>query len=397
MRKKLISLFITITMICAFIPVIANAEMSINIGEYVQMGTYYGQPILWRCVDIDENGPLMLSDKILCIKAYDAGGSDTSGSHGRALDRESYGSNYWADSNMRSWLNSTASAGNVEWLCGNPPVADELYNVYNAYDDEAGFLSNFTESERNAMKPVSQKSLVSRPEYENGIYTTGTERHEYTSAIKNVVKNYDTAYAEYVTDKMFLMDVKQVNAVYNNGDVLGDDYYIGEPTAQCVENSEYKSSYLREGQKWYYWLRSPYSDGSYNVRYVISAGYVSTNSAYSNSAVGVRPAFYLNFSSSVVDGTGEITDPYIIINKKKITASYDSGYISIDAMEDTKINLYVAGYDEKKKLKSCDMQIIFVEEGINRVKIDDVEMGSYVKFLLWDENMNPLCDALTWE
>ena len=66
-------------------------------------------------------------------------------------------------------------------------------------------------------------------------------------------------------------------------------------------------------------------------------------------------------------------------------------------MEDTKINLYVAGYDEKKKLKSCDMQIIFVEEGINRVKIDDVEMGSYVKFLLWDENMNPLCDALTWE
>ena len=396
MRKRLVSLFITITMICAFIPVIANADMSINIGEYVQMGTYYGQPILWRCVDIDENGPLMLSDKILCIKAYDAGGSDTSGSHGRDSNREVWGSNYWADSNMRSWLNSTASAGNVEWLCGNPPVADELYNVYNAYDDEAGFLSNFTESERNAMKPVSQKSLVAYPESDNGIYTTGTEQHEYDYNIEDVVQNYDTAYAEYVTDKMFLMDVKQVNAVYNNGDILGDDYYIGEPTAQCVENSEYQTSSLSEEGKWHYWLRSPDSDDYYHVRCVTSEGEVNGYSALSY-VVGVRPAFYLNFSSSVVDGTGEITDPYIIINKKKITASYDSGYISIDAMEDTKINLYVAGYDEKKKLKSCDMQIIFVEEGINRVKIDDVEMGSYVKFLLWDENMNPLCDALTWE
>ena len=33
-----------------------------------EMGSYYGERILWRCVDIDENGPLMLSDKILCLK-----------------------------------------------------------------------------------------------------------------------------------------------------------------------------------------------------------------------------------------------------------------------------------------------------------------------------------------
>lgn len=247
MRKRLVSLFITITMICAFIPVIANAEMSINIGEYVQMGTYYGQPILWRCVDIDENGPLMLSDKILCIKAYDAGGSDTSGSHGREPGRESYGSNYWADSNIRSWLNSTASAGNVEWMCGNPPVAEELWGGYNAYDNEAGFLSNFTENERNAMKTVCQKSLVAYPEYNNGMYTVGVEVYKRESDIKDAVRNYNAAYAEYVTDKMFLMDVKQVNAVYNNGDILGENYYIGELTAQCVDNSEYKNSYWKEG------------------------------------------------------------------------------------------------------------------------------------------------------
>lgn len=46
----------------------------IQIGDYITLGTYQDEPIVWRCVDIDENGPLMLSDKILCLKAYDANG-----------------------------------------------------------------------------------------------------------------------------------------------------------------------------------------------------------------------------------------------------------------------------------------------------------------------------------
>lgn len=317
MKKRILSLFTMVCMLAvALFPIMPKTTVhaaSIEIGEYVQMGTYYGEPILWRCVDIDENGPLMLSDKILCIKIYDAGGSDTSGSHGRGYAREASGSNYWADSNMRSWLNSTASAGNVEWLCGNPPMADELWGEYNIYDDEAGFLSNFTESERNAMKTVSQKSFVAWPEYENGIYTTGAEQLRCGNDIEDVVQNYDTAYAEYVTDKMFLMDVKQVNAVYNNGDTLGYDYYIGEPTAQCVENSEYKTNSLREGQKWYYWLRSPSSYYYFDcVLSVNSDGHVCAP-ATNCLDVGVRPAFYLNLSSSnFVSGTGTYGDPYTV-------------------------------------------------------------------------------------
>lgn len=259
MKKRIYSLATVLAMLMSFLPIKVSAGMNISIGQYVQMGTYYGEPILWRCVDIDENGPLMLSDKILCIKAFDAETSENSqtGSHSRASGRSSWGSNYWGDSNMRSWLNSTLGAGNVKWLCGNPPVAEELWNGYNAYDSEAGFLSNFTQSERNAMKSVSQKSLLSYPEIDAGMATTGTQKHEYNYKISNVVSNYDNAYAEYITDKMFLMDVKQVNAVYNNSGILGEDYYIGEPTAQCVANSEYKSSYLSTGEKWYYWLRSP--------------------------------------------------------------------------------------------------------------------------------------------
>ena len=315
MKKRLLSLIITLAMMMSFVPVTANASMNISIGQYVQMGTYYGEPILWRCVDIDENGPLMLSDKILCIKAFDAyySKNNTTGSHSRSSRRQFGCSNYWGDSNMRSWLNSTASAGKVEWLCGNPPVKEALLNGHNAYDKEAGFLSNFTQSERNAMKAVSQKSLLSYPEIDAGMATTGTAQHSYNSDIKDVVQNYDTAYAEYITDKMFLMDVKQVNEVYNNGNILGEDYYIGEPTAQCVANSEYKCSSLKTGNKWCYWLRSPSSGHYNNVRFVDTGdmGVISV-SAYGYSA-GVRPAFYLNLSSSIKSGLGTASSPYTIV------------------------------------------------------------------------------------
>ena len=122
-------------------------------------------------MDIDENGPLMLSDKILCIKAFDAIGTDTTGSHGRGYDggsdRKKYGSNYWGDSNIRCWLNSTASAGNVVWTCGNPPVSDKVWNQAQYYAHEAGFLNQFTKNELKLIKNVYQKQILDGYEYKN--------------------------------------------------------------------------------------------------------------------------------------------------------------------------------------------------------------------------------------
>ena len=154
MRKRIFSIFVTLCMLCALVPAFpaqAAEVRGIKVGDYVQMGTYYGKPILWRCVDIDDNGPLMLSDKILFAKAMDAKGDDKSGSHSRGGFRPNNGSNYWPDSNMRSWLNSDAEAGNVQWLCGNPPDKDHVTDGYNAYDQEAGFLTNFTREEIGAI------------------------------------------------------------------------------------------------------------------------------------------------------------------------------------------------------------------------------------------------------
>lgn len=313
MKKRIMGSILALIMLIGCIPIMASAKTNIQIGEYVQMGTYYGEPILWRCVDMDENGYLMLSDKILCIKAFDATGEENmkTGSHAENSERLYCGSNYWGDSNMRSWLNSTSRAGNVNWLCGNPPIAERIPSGYNSYDKEAGFLSNFTYREQNAMKQVSQKSLLSSSEISAGMATIGTEPHTYNSNIDSVVQNYDTAYAEYVTDKIFLLDVKQANAVYNNSNILGKDYYIGEPTARCAANSEYKSEDLETNKKWHSWLRSVDSHSDSVVRCIFWSGEVeSMLTSYGH--LGVRPAFYFADTTNFTSGNGTESKPYTI-------------------------------------------------------------------------------------
>lgn len=114
MKRRLTAMFLSICLVFLLIPVSAQASLkpNIQIGDYVKMGTYNGNSILWRCVSIDADGPLMLADKIVDTLAYDAKTNDNSNSksHSRSYKRDDYGSNYWRDSDMRSWLNSTATA-----------------------------------------------------------------------------------------------------------------------------------------------------------------------------------------------------------------------------------------------------------------------------------------------
>lgn len=111
----------------------------IELGAYISLGKYNGKSIVWRCVGIDGKGCLMLADNIIDTLPYDAMTNDNSRSksHSRNYKRDTYGSNYWKDSNMRSWLNSTANAGEVKWLCGNPPRNG--YVDGNAYDEKPDF------------------------------------------------------------------------------------------------------------------------------------------------------------------------------------------------------------------------------------------------------------------
>lgn len=353
MKKRVLCIALTLAMVFAIIPAMpvspTQASTTINIGDYVQMGKYYNEPILWRCVDIDENGPLMLADRILTIKLFDAAGdhkyldgtaqADTNGY------RTIYGSNLWETSNIRSWLNSTATAGNVTWLDGCPPTDDKVWNGYNDYATEKGFLAegNFSISEQNAIKSVTQKSLLNDVDVAK-LKVGGIPSHTYDSSISTVVQNYDTAYYQNVTDKMFLLDVKQLNKVYQNSNILGTNYYIGKPTQKAVDNSDYKdSNNLSTDKLWWNWIRTPYSDssGPNRVRFIDYDVDVSHLSAYHN-FLGARPAFYINLSSVLFkSGNGSVGTPYVVTGGS--TVQVNSKTIIVKAQNKSGVNVPVEG------------------------------------------------------
>ena len=296
MTKKITEIFLALCMAIFVLPMTIQAasKPDIKVGDYVKMGAYNNASILWRCVSIDNNGPLMLADKIVDTLAYDAKTNDNSNSksHSRSYKRDDYGSNYWKDSNMRSWLNSTAAEGKVDWLCGNPPK-DGYVSGVGAYNEKAGFLNAFSKSEIAAMKTVTQRSLVSHPEYNKGI-VDGDANSDllYYTDISEAVANYDSSYFETTTEKVFLLDVKQANAVWKN--LKG--YYV---------------AYNNDGMAWPYWLRTPVTDCNHDMRYISSSGQVGRYAPW-YSDLGVRPAFYLDSEYFVTtSGSGSQSSPYI--------------------------------------------------------------------------------------
>ncbi len=349
-KRKRLSFFMVLNMLFSLIftmPV--RAEYNINpivedgtgeiasaadlkIGDYVQMGSYYDEPILWRCVDIDEKGPLILSDKILCLKTYDAPGDNESGSHGRFVSRKEVGANYWKDSNIRLWLNSDAGAGDMVWSCGNPPSAENV--EYNAYADEAGFLNKFTALEKGVMKSVVQKSLLTAADKDIA-GAKGSAFHKYNEKIysvsdgklvyESILENYDEAYYEEVEDKVFLLDVKQIQNVFNHTPQLGLWYHIGKLTKKAVENNEAKSSLIKEGEDWYNWLRTPYVNDEGNqgsVRHVSRNGQIGCSITKADD-IGVRPAFYMKEDTVFLRGNGSADTPYLLTHAHTLT-HYDA-------------------------------------------------------------------------
>lgn len=155
----------------------ATTTDTMAVGSYVQFGSYYGQPILWRVINQDANGTLIFMDKIITIKPFNAmepTSTDT--------NRQSYGSNYWPNSNLRDWLNSNAS--NVTWSTQAPDSA-HVWSGYNPYSTEAGFLSNFTTNEQNAISPVTHKSVISNVDGE--VPNGGTALRIYNSQLGGIL------------------------------------------------------------------------------------------------------------------------------------------------------------------------------------------------------------------
>lgn len=275
-----------------------GVSASLNIGDYILLGKYNDVPILWRYVADDENGMLILSDKILCFK--DVGPT-----------------NFWAESYLRKWLNSDVPEGEVDWsyIVSYASVGDVRYNFDqrgSQFNREKGFLhkDNFSPSERAVMKPVTQWTMLPKNHLdlsENGetraynpVKETvrGPGANDPGGAVFYDISELPEVYvgaAHQVKDTVFLLDEMQVYRIWRN---FGTVEALGVPEAWTEPPTSYRDEYA---------LRTPYReimcDISYDGRY----------RGYGGSDYGIRPAFYLNEANAVIlSGSGTENDPYVI-------------------------------------------------------------------------------------
>ncbi len=242
---------------------------SINIGDLITLGSYNGKRIRWRCVDIDENGPLMLAEDVLCNKEYDAPGKDsTYHTDGWSNSiRSQRGSNCWFDSNIRQWLNS--SERNVSWShC--PP----------SYSSESGFLTNFTNTELNYIKSVKRTVNVNIYESKREGYCSGGNSDLAYKAMKNTTFDPTDYYFKNIWDKVFLLDATQYNSIYN-------------------KNREY----LKASSEYFTCVSMGNNYACYELVISVSANGVSGGQPWASGKIGIRPAFYLNVDAGAIKRT----------------------------------------------------------------------------------------------
>jgi len=304
-----------------------------NVGEYVQFGHFNDSPIVWQVIHKDEKGnPMLFSDKVITLKAFDAPGNAYSNE-----TRRLYGSNEWEHSTLRRWLNSRALE--IEWL-NNKPSLENMVNG-NAYDNEAGFLSsrNFSIPERNAILPVNHSVLLADMDSmknDGGTKTLG----------KTFIDPDADGYRRNVRDTVFLLSIKE----FSNYIEKNEFEMMGFVTPEVMEKYEgsiniKNGSYISD-----YWLRSPnYSDYS-SVQAVLFGehydDYRTSRGAWSD-LCGVRPAMYIEHSKvERSTGSGSKEDPFVVTAKlsngprtPEFEVLLDKSFITLEKDESLEIKL----------------------------------------------------------
>lgn len=271
---------------------------------------YNGKPIVFKVMEHGHAGDptgstALVTSNIITLKCFDAKESSNSNS-----DRQQYGNNRYAHSNLRQWLNSDKTSWyTTQHSADAAPTNANVYSNYNEYDAEAGFLTNFSDEFRNAL-----------------LTTT-----------KRVAKNTVTDGGSYedVEDKIFLLSNTEVGLANENNIVEGSIYSlfntssnrIAYPTAEAVSKSEYTNSNLASSKAWYWWLRTPFASYSYNARLVNTDGTLNSNTAYSGH-IGVRPACCIPSSIYVSDEAGSDGAYTIIWNPQVTVESNELGTIT---------------------------------------------------------------------
>ncbi|MDE5803824.1 MAG: toll/interleukin-1 receptor domain-containing protein [Lachnospiraceae bacterium] len=252
-------------------------KAQVQVGDTVTFGSYNGEEINWRVLKISEDGSqaVLVAADILTMKAFDAaeGGrynwyeSTDYWSQNSAADTDFElqilvrGNNDWSVSNIRTWLNS---ANEVVVYADQPPEGSAMAEKKNGYQNEAGFLHDFTAEEIAA---IVETEIVTN---------------------SNVLYDADTVTS---MDRVYLLSMEELQWFDEAGISK-----LAVPTQAAVEQDGscwYMLDYTEYNIKEYcWWLREPVADTASRC-YLVGNGYTQENIRRENAGLegyGVRPA-----------------------------------------------------------------------------------------------------------
>ena len=245
---------------------------------------YLGVPIVWLKADSDHTdypsgSTTLITEKIIARRALDAKEPSNSNSN-----RKNYGNNKYSVSNIDQWLNSDAAAG--AWYSARHS-ADQAPNSTsnvsaNPYSAKAGFLSEFSPAFKKALLDTTLKVALNTVT-DGGNYETITRKVFLASR----AETFGSAENSVMEGSLLALFAENTNAVRVA--------YQGQTTVQDGGTA---------GSAWYWWLRTPNSSSSYNVRYVYSGGTLNNYYAYFGTW-GVRPLCNLKSDTLVSDSVDD--------------------------------------------------------------------------------------------
>ena len=240
------------------------ADVVFSIGDQLVCNHETYGTLVWDIIGIDHDTPADSQYKhSLTIQLHDCLGTtfqfDDPEPTNPVSSRKSYGSNNWLESGIRQWLNSDGNAGT--WW-----EAKTEYDAKPSYaSSTAGFLKGL---DAEFLSTVGEVSKI-------------TARNTIT----------DGGDSDTSTEKFFLLSMTEVYGGLNDNIAEGVAYpYYADNSVLTAEGTNADANRIKyiNGAAKAWWLRSPRTSSSSNVRSTDTAGYVVGNNAYLS--LGIAPA-----------------------------------------------------------------------------------------------------------
>ena len=206
--------------------------------------------------------------------------------------------NIWATITSGNYSNSLTSGSQLMKLLNSGAWWNGTSGSY--YNNRTTATNvNFT----NYKLSDKAKSYITTSRYYLGGYNNNPP-------ITNEMYGYERGTLRYNTDRPLYWD-GMVGLMYPSD----YGYAAGSTCVNGTKLSNYNGGCMNKD--WLYisntnqWLMSPRSNNSDRAFHVYSSGFVYYD-GYVFSAYSVRPVFYLTSSTSITDGTGTSTDPYVL-------------------------------------------------------------------------------------